>query len=111
MVINKNNDSRLLIVALSHYFYSLFMEGWVRKMDGNSVRDEIKDGINEVLENYGVDVSMFKNGDLTYSIADRIFDVLNIDETYQDTDYSKLTQDIESGSMNPHLTLTLGGSD
>ena len=55
-------------------------------IDGNSLRDQMKDAIREcLLRHDGVSEEMAN--EITYDVADEVFDVLAITPEYQDKNY------------------------
>lgn len=60
-------------------------------VEGNSLRDTVKDAIRSCLTKNGVEQD--KANEMTYDLADDVFDVLGIPVEYQDSSYEEeLTQ-------------------
>lgn len=60
-------------------------------VEGNSLRDSVKNTIRECLIEAGVD--KYEAAEMTYDLADGIFDTLGISVEYQDNSYEEeLTQ-------------------
>ena len=56
-------------------------------VEGNSLRDTVKDTIRACLSANGVEQG--KADEITYDLADNIFDVLGISDEYQDNTYEE----------------------
>ena len=54
-------------------------------VDGNSLRDQVKDTIRGCLLKHGVNQD--KANEMTYDLADDVFNTLAISDEYQDNNY------------------------
>ena len=60
--------------------------------DGNSLRDHVKDAIRECLSKSGIDQD--KANEMTYDLADTVFDALSVPAEYQDKDWEHEVEEI-----------------